>query len=72
MKSAVLVAVALVEAVITKDSGGDVDELNSAGALGVKTAVRERDPTARVDVDPDAVPLLTATGLPRLLLPSLN
>jgi hypothetical protein len=70
--SAVLVAGARVAAVITKSTGVDVDELYRAGSLGTNVAVSERDPTARVEVDPDAVPLLTATGLPRLRVPSLN
>jgi hypothetical protein len=69
--SAALVAVARVEAVITKSTGVDVDELYS-DALGINTAVRDRVPTAKVNVDPDAVPLLTATGLPKLRVPSLN
>jgi hypothetical protein len=58
--SAVVAAVARVEAVFTKSTGVDVDELYT-GVLGMNTAVRDRVPTAKVDVDPDAVPLLTAT-----------
>ena len=76
MVSAVLVAVAPVEApadaVITKSNADDVDGPKTAGSAGANTAVSERDPTANVDVVPDAVPLLTATGLPRLVVPSLN
>jgi hypothetical protein len=38
----------------------------------VNTAISECDPEVKDDVLPDAVPLLTCTGLPRLVLPSLN
>src|SRR5918997_1182730 len=58
--------------VTSKVTGGDVDGLKAAGVLGVNTAVSEREPTANVEVVPDAVPLPTATGLPRLAVPSLN
>jgi hypothetical protein len=51
---------------------GDGDELKAAGLLGVNTAVSWCDPTVNVDVIPDAAPLLTITGLPRLVVPSLN
>lgn len=71
--SAALVAVPpLAEPVITKITGGEVDGLKTVGVAGVNTAVSERDPAANVDVDPDAAPLLTATGLPRLAVPSMN
>lgn len=74
--SAVLVVAALmvevVEPVIVNATVGEVEELNSAGLLEVNTAISERDPAGRVDVDPDAIPLLTTTGLPRLRVPSRN
>jgi hypothetical protein len=38
----------------------------------VNTAVNWCAPTANVDVVPDAAPLLTITGFPRLAIPSLN
>jgi hypothetical protein len=59
-------------AVIVKVTGGDVDELKAAGLLGVNTALSRCVPTASVDVVPDAVPLETGTGLPRLVVPSRN
>jgi hypothetical protein len=59
-------------AVIVKVTGGDVDELKAAGLLGVNTALSRCVPTASVDVVPEAVPLETGTGLPRLVVPSRN
>jgi hypothetical protein len=53
-------------------TGGDVDGPYSFGFVGVNTAVNWCDPTDSVDVDVDAVPLLTATRSPMLVLPSLN
>lgn len=38
----------------------------------MNTAVRECEPTVNADVLPDALPLLTRTGLPRVVIPSLN
>ena len=38
----------------------------------MNTAISECDPAAKEDVVPNAVPLLTITGLPRLVGPSLN
>jgi hypothetical protein len=38
----------------------------------MNVAVSKRLPTASFEVDPDAVPLTTATGLPTLAVPSLN
>jgi hypothetical protein len=71
--SVVLVAVAPpVAPVTTKVTGDDVEVLKAAGLVGMNVAVSECDPAAKVDVDPDAVPLLTVTGLPRLLVPFLN
>jgi hypothetical protein len=58
--------------VTSKTSTGDVDELNIAGFVGMNTAVNWCAPTANEDVVPDAAPLLTITGLPRLVTPSLN
>ena len=70
--SAVLVAVAPVAAVMMKSTGGDVEGLKATGLVGMNVAVRERWPAARVEVDPDAEPLVTITGLPRLVVASLN
>src|SRR5262249_40262565 len=56
----------------TNDTAADVDPLNRVGSAGVNTAVNECVPTANADVDMLAVPPATATGAPRLLLPSLN
>ena len=56
----------------SKASTGDVDGPKTAGSAGVNTAVNWCAPAANVDVVPDAVPLLTITGLPRLVAPSLN
>jgi len=70
--SVVLVVVAPAGAATTKITAGDVDGLNAAGLLGVNTAFSGCDPTVNVDVVPDAVPLLTITGLPRVVVPSLN
>jgi hypothetical protein len=73
--SAVLVAVAplmVAVPVTTKSTGGDVEEVNAAGLVGVNVAVSERVPTTNFDVDPTAVPLTTVTGLPRVVVPSLN
>lgn len=39
---------------------------------GVNSAISECDPAVNEDVLPDAVPLLTRTGPPRLVIPSLN
>src|SRR5918997_6298226 len=58
--------------VTSKTSTGDVDGPKIAGSAGVNTAVSWCPPAANVDVDADAVPLLTITGLPRLVAPSLN
>jgi hypothetical protein len=70
--SAVLVIVAPAGAATTNITAGDVDGLNAAGLAGVNTAVSGCDPTVNVDVVPDAVPLVTITGLPRVVVPSLN
>jgi hypothetical protein len=73
--SAVLVAVTplmVAVPVTTKSTGGDVEEVNAAGLVGVNVAVSERVPTTNFDVDPTAVPLTTVTGLPRVVVPSLN
>jgi hypothetical protein len=59
--------------VTVKITGCDVDRPKDAGAVGVNIAVSRCDPTANLDVLPDAVPSLeTVTGLPRLVTPSLN
>ncbi|MDQ2881226.1 MAG: hypothetical protein M3Y48_08280 [Actinomycetota bacterium] len=55
-----------------KGTGGDIDGPYSFRFVGVNTAFNWWDPTANVDVDVAAVPLLTATGSPILVLPSLN
>lgn len=73
--SPVVVAVTplvLVPGVITNATGDDVDGLKAAGSVGTKTAFSEREPTANVDVVPDAMPLLTGTRRPRFLVPSRN
>src|SRR5918998_1877304 len=52
---------------------GDVEGLKVAGSVGVNTAVNWCGPGANIDVEPDAVPLvLTVTGSPMLVVPSLN
>ena len=55
-----------------KLTGGDVDERKAAGLLGVNTAISRCDPAASVGVLPEATPLETVTGPPRLVVPSLN
>ena len=46
--------------------------VNAAGSVGVKTAASEWGPAASVDVLIDAVPPVTATGVPIAVLPSWN
>jgi len=58
--------------VTVKGTGEDIDALNAAGLLGVNTALNERWPATNVEVNPDAMPLLTNTGRPMLVIPSLN
>jgi hypothetical protein len=50
----------------------EVDAVKFDGLVGVNAAVIECEPTASVDVIRWAVPPLTATGEPRLVVPSLN
>lgn len=52
--------------------GGDVDPLNFVASVGVKTAVSECVPVVNVDVIVNARPLMTVTGLPIFVSPSLN
>jgi hypothetical protein len=60
-----------VESVIVKIIGPDTDGPKVVVA-GVNTAVSECNPADNLDVVPAAVPLLTLTGLPSLVVPSLN
>jgi hypothetical protein len=58
--------------VTSKASTGDVEELKTAGFVGINTAVSWWPPTASVEVVVVATPLLTTAGLPKLTVPSLN
>jgi hypothetical protein len=53
-----------VELVTTKVTTGDVEGLTCAALGATNRAVSWCDPAANLDVVTDAVPLLTATGLP--------
>lgn len=64
--------VVTVGSVTVNTTADDVDELYVAGLAGVNTTARKWDPGAREEMLPDAVPLLTITGAPKLLAPSLN
>ena len=59
-------------AVIATVETADVDVVKPAVSAGVNTAVSEWLPTDKVVVFIVAVPPLTATGLPRFVVPSLN
>ena len=59
-------------AVIETAAAADVDDVNPAVSVGVKTAVSEWLPADREVVLIVAWPEETATGLPRLPAPSLN
>ena len=50
----------------------EVLAVSSAEVVGVNTAVSELDPSASAVVDTEAVPELTATGLPSAAVPILN
>ena len=68
----VLVATGPTGGLITNATGADVEELKAPGSLGVNTAVNWCGPGGNVEVDPEAAPLVTATGGPRGFAPSLN
>jgi hypothetical protein len=50
----------------------EVLALSSADVVGVKAAVKELAPSGSSAVSRDAVPALTVTGFPRLVLPVRN
>lgn len=70
--SEVLVATGPAGAVTTKAIGDDVDGLKAIGSAGVNAAVSWCGPAIKDEMDPEAMPLLTVTRLPRLVAPSLN
>lgn len=67
-----MVAVAPAGALTTMVTAGDVDVLKAVALVGVNTAVSECDPGPNVEMDPLAMPLVTGTRSPRLVVPSLN
>ena len=60
------------DSVTVSDTAGDVEGLKAAESVGVNTAISWCDPAANVDVVTDAAPLVTVSGVPRLVVPSLN
>jgi hypothetical protein len=50
----------------------DVDSWKAVESVGVNTPVTECEPEGRIVKGPTTTPPLTGTGLPRLVLPSLN
>jgi hypothetical protein len=51
---------------------GEVDGRKAIASVGVNTAISRCDPAASIDVVCDALPLLTCTGAPTFMAPSLN
>jgi hypothetical protein len=70
--SVVVVALAPLRALTMKVTAGDVDDSNTAGSVGVNTAVNLCDPTGNDEVVVDAAPLVTVAGTPMLESPFLN
>lgn len=68
----VLVATGPAGGLTTSATGADVAGLKAPVSVGANTAVSWCGPAIKADVDPEAAPLLTVTGLPTLVAPSLN
>src|SRR6476469_7888756 len=60
------------DGVTVSGAGGDDDALNFVVSVGVNTAVSECAPVVNDEVIVNAVPLITVTGLPMVVSPSLN
>jgi hypothetical protein len=58
--------------VIVNILAGEVDGRSAIASVGVNTAVSRCDPAASIAVVCDALPLLTGTGAPTFVAPSLN
>lgn len=67
-----VVVVATAGVVIVYGNDDDVDIVNFVASVGVNIALSECDPAVSDVVEKLAMPLATVTGLPMLVVPSLN